>query len=150
MSLFERITKDYSKTRLARDEIRINLLSTLIGDLENGAKFVDGKKVVDDQAVISMIKKYIKNNEIILGAVKQVVPRSTDEQTSTDHAIFRTMKEIEVLNSYLPQQLTEQEMKDILAKLEKRPDFPNWMKFLKDNFAGCYDGKVAANVYKGS
>jgi uncharacterized protein YqeY len=148
MSLFEKIKKDYYRTRLAKETIRINLLSTLIGDLESSAKFVDGKKVVDDQAVIGMIKKYLKNNEIILEAVKRVPGRSPEEVTAQSESIYRTTKEIEVLNSFLPQQLSEQELKDILKTLSQRPDFPNWMKFLKANFAGLYDGKVAAEIFK--
>ena len=148
MSLFEKIKKDYYRTRLAKETIRINLLSTLIGDLESSAKFVDGKKVVDDQAVIGMIKKYLKNNEIILEAVKRVPGRSPEEVSTQSESIYRTTKEIEVLNSFLPQQLSEQELKDILKTLSQRPDFPNWMKFLKANFAGLYDGKVAAEIFK--
>lgn len=56
-------------------------------------------------------------------------------------------KEIEILEYYLPKQLTDFELEEIINSLIKDgSDKGAIMKYLKDNVAGQYDGKKAASI----
>jgi len=60
-------------------------------------------------------------------------------------------QEIETLNTFLPRQLSESDLTGILG--EFRQQHPNTglseaMKYLKENYGGQYDGKVASSLIK--
>lgn len=146
MSLYEKIRKDYNATRVSRDEIRINLLSTLIGDLQGSANVENGHKVVKDVTVISKIKSYIKNAEIIIKSINDVAKGNHSD--AEVEGIKRANLEIQVLNSYLPTQLDKNDLIILFHQTAPNVKLSDWMSFLKKNHAGTYDGKLATEVWK--
>lgn len=129
MSLIAQVREDQLTARKNRNTLRAALLTTLLGEVGLVAKNA-GRTDATDEEVIATIKKFIKNNETITGVAR--VP---------SHDLER-----DILNGYLPKQLTRGEMNMIF--LEHGPDTKGaWMKILKDNYAGRYDGKVAAEIF---
>ena len=131
MSLIEKIKQDQVAARVRRDGITANLLTTLIGEAEMVGKNA-GNRASTDAEVVAVIKKFVKNAEETLAALKKA------NQYNEVIAV-----EIGILGRYLPQQLGEYELKAIAVGRANMPDF---MKYLKENYAGQYDGKLASTV----
>ena len=84
-----------------------------------------------------MIKKFIKNlDETILANLK--LP-------NTNTALLDREKEI--LEVYLPKQLSKEELTEIIKSLNTK-NMGDIMKNLKENHAGLYDGKMASEIVK--
>ena len=135
--LFEKLKVDYLQARKDKNTPVINVLSTMIGDLEKGLKMGDdGKKIPSpDATVISLFKAEIKTID------DKVLPHVEEHTTAWDEV----MKERQILESYLPKQLDENEILTaiLLAMNLGATDVGGINKFLKSQHEGRYDGKVA-------
>jgi len=128
--LIDVLTAALNAARKNRDGFSTLTLSTIVGDLKSNAVVVNGQKVVEDDKVVAYLKKFIKG---------------IDETLSVrDSEDLRRQREIVV--DFLPTQLTEQQLVDLVTG---NLSLAEYMKFLKDNYAGLYDGKLAASVWKG-
>lgn len=107
------------------------VLSTIIGELTSNAKMIDGKKVVTDDEVIAHLKKYVKNLE----------------ETLSHKEVPSIREELNYVATLLPKQLSEGELREIW---EKFSNLGEYMKHLKENYFGQYDGKVASQIAKGN
>lgn len=135
MSLISTIRKDQLAARKQNNRLLANLLTTLIGEAEMVGKNAGNRETTDTE-VVAVIKKFVKNaNE-----TQQAIRARVDHR---DESYVNICAEIEYLQSYLPQQLSEARLKEIATRHTSVADF---MKFLKENHAGCYDGKLASNL----
>lgn len=116
--------------------IKGKLLTTIIGELETKSK-KEGSDITDEM-VISVMKKFRDNMEESLADVKSAVQREN------------LKKEIEIVNSFLPTQLTEDELTAIITELKNNgaSDIGLVMKALKETHAGLYNGKMAQSICK--
>jgi uncharacterized protein YqeY len=129
-----KIRTHFLDSRKARDTETSAFLSTIIGEIESNAKMVDGIKVVTEEDVVKVLKSFEKKTiEFLL-----VVPENA-----------KSLKEKAIIESFLPKQLNEQEILDILEKSGTEKVMGSLMKYLKDHYAGQYDGKTASKVVKG-
>lgn len=135
MKIFDAIKEDFKEARVAGNKLASGLLSTVVGEIENKAKMVDGMKQVAEESVVSTLKTFIKNVDTFKDNV-------TDTVT---HA--KLMAEKQILEKYLPSQLSEDELRDIFASID-HSNMGIMMKHLKDNYSGRYDGSVASKVAK--
>lgn len=135
MSLLARIKADQLAARKANNAVAKDLLTTLIGEVENESR-KPGAPLADIVAV-TMVKSFLKKN-LEFQALSKV--------TETTEALKR---EQQILESYLPSQLGEDALLKILEDefhTAAQPSKGLIMKFLKDNYANQYDGKLAAQV----
>lgn len=131
MSLIEKIKQDQVAARINRNSLAANLLTTLIGEAEMVGKNA-GNRASTDAEVVAVIKKFIKNAEETLDAL--VKANRYDEVVA---------QEINILKNYLPQQLDTATLEMIAKNCRDLPDF---MRYLKQEYAGRYDGKLASTV----
>lgn len=132
MTLLERIKKDRMDAMRARNSDKKNILTVLLGDIEN--RFT-GAQEVSDVDVVAMVKKYISN-------IEDTFNHCTDiEQGAT------LTLEMIYLEEYLPKQLTKDEIRDLMIS-SGETNIGSLMKFMKENHAGKYDGGLAAEVAK--
>jgi uncharacterized protein YqeY len=110
-----------------------NLLTTLLGELEGKAKRdnID----INDEMVVQTCKKFIASNEEVIA------------QTTSTEAATKLKEENVILNNYLPKQLTEEQIGSII-KSSGATNVGDAMKFLKEQYAGQYDSRLAVSVYK--
>lgn len=149
MSLFQTIKKDQVEARKAKDTIKASLLTTLIGEIQGsitGGKAPvqyeeDGVTIkVNDNDTIRLINKFVKNTEDFLS----VKPDSEELQ-----------KELIILKNYLPQKLSETELRTIISEVLKTiPDGTNSnaalgmiMKYLKQHHENLYDAKLVKDIF---
>ena len=111
-----------------RDVPARTILTTLLGELEGAAKR-DGTEITDDM-VIKTCKKFVAGNLEVI---------------ALDNSVEQLTAENIILNGFIPKQLTEEELYAIIVEL-KPTNLGTVMQYLKNNYHGLYDGKLAANV----
>jgi uncharacterized protein len=132
MSLMDDIKARQLAARKAGAPFEASLLTTLLGEAAMVGKNL-GRETSDQEAV-AVVKKFIKNIDETIAALRD--RNQPYEQFAHERA---------VLEKFLPVQLSEDTLQT-LAKSQK--DMPTFMKHLKENFAGQYDGKLASAVAK--
>lgn len=127
------IKRDLTEARRNGYSAAVSILSTLIGELTNAAKMVDGKKVIDDDLVLKTVKKFIKNMEETLAI-------------SPEASYLRT--EIAILEPYLPKSLTPSELEIVIDDLigKGADKLGLVMAGLKSQYPNQYDGKEASQI----
>jgi len=130
--LLARIKADMLTARKARDSESVKSYSTLIGEIELIGK-KPGKSITDE-LVIATIKKFIANLNEAIGY--------------SSGGTMDMMEEVKLLEQYLPTQMDEHDIRKVIMCLPTPVDMGACMKFLKMNYAGQYDGKLASQVVK--
>lgn len=127
MEKIKTIESEILKARLAKDDLKKNLLQTLKGEFENAVK---NGEPSSDGLVEKLCKKMVKNAELI----------------GNDDA----KKEIEILKAYLPAELGEDAVREaIKSLLEGSPDKVNNYKLGNKGMIGWFMGnlmKTTSNV----
>lgn len=116
MSVFQQVKTDRDNARKARDQFKVTLLSTLIGEIET--KHRSGSKDFADldTATLKVIKKTIDGcNEFL--AIKH------NE---------KSLLEIEVLEVYLPKQMSDEQINAVLDE-QNFEGIPQVMQYFKKN-----------------
>lgn len=117
--------KRYLKSKNYEDDLETKLLTTLIGEAQMPGKNKD---------IFKLIRKYIKNaNEVL--------------KLGDEYQIARANSEIKILNSYLPTQLTEDELTNIILDIDSK-NIGYVMKELNKKHKGEFDGRLAIDIIK--
>lgn len=103
MSLKDRLQNDFKESMKAKDEIRkntVNLARAAIKQYE-----VDNREELDDQGILSILTKQVKMRKDAL---------SDFEKAGRTDLLDAYNREIEILMEYLPKQLSEEEITEIV------------------------------------
>lgn len=144
MSLIQQIKTAQLNARKQRKTVVASTLTTLIGEAEMVGKN-DGNRDVTDQEVIATIKKFIKNLDETI--------RVAGDYRDGD-AVDRAWTEKEALEQFLPNQLSEDELRAAMQSLITQNGLSGpkamgvLMKELKAGYEGLYDGAVASKLAK--
>lgn len=170
MTILNQLKTDQLTARKTNDKVAANLLTTLLGEATkiSDEDFKKGATEITDEKVIVTIKKFLKNTEenkrILDAEFNLVVGHSPDSMKTypltDDRAAFMedrstkwqtVQREINILNGYLPQQMDVVQLRAVIDAFKAaNPDtnMGNIMTYLKANFSGLYDGKVASQLAK--
>lgn len=132
MSLINSIKEEMFVAKKAKQTIKASLLNTLWAEAVRVGKDAGNRETTDTE-VLAVVKKFLKG-------VEEVIVRSP-----SDKALTIATEEQEILLSYLPKQLTRDELKDIIINFGTK-DKGTIMKSLKEQYAGLYDGKLASII----
>jgi uncharacterized protein YqeY len=142
MSLKDQITDDMKAAMRAKDSERLGTIRLLLAAMKQ--KEVDERVTLDDANVVSIIDKLIKQRKDSVAAYVQAARQDLADKEST---------EIKVLEAYLPQRLSADEVlaevKAIVTELgAKGPgDMGKVMGVVKTRLAGKAEmGQVSAAV----
>jgi len=134
--LMQQLKADQLQARKNRNTLEATLLTTLIGEAANIGKN-DGNRETTDQEVVQVVKKFIKGMDETLAVLYDRKDFDTAEGVEMEKKI---------LTNYLPKQMTGQQIMDALKESGLSLNKGICMKYLKDNFAGQYDGKLASQI----
>lgn len=134
--LFDGLNKDYIAAYKARDIVKKDILSSIISKCKYKKVEKDSNGILTDEDVIKIIEKTIKElDEEILSF-----------SNAGDNYIERVNNlkaQKEIINNYMPKQLSEEEIKNLINDLEDK-SLPNVMKYFKTNYQGkCNMGLVS-------
>jgi uncharacterized protein len=142
--LEEKILNDYKEAMKNRDALKVSTLSFLRAQFINLA-MDKKKKSLDDSDCVAVIKKLIKQHQDSIEQFKQ-----GNRQDLAD----KETKELEILKSYLPPELAEEEIKKIIEEavsLNDAKDLKDMGKVMKEvsaKIAGRADNKLVSDLVK--
>lgn len=132
--LIEKVRKDMQDAKKSRETLKANLLSTLYSEMFTQSK--NGKEFTEEDE-LKIIRKFIKNADETLGF--DISPE----------AKIKLTEEKKILGSYLPSQLTAEEIEKIVKDLAAQgKTIKDIMPFFRENYSGRYDGKTVSDAVK--
>jgi len=142
--LEEKILNDYKEALKNKDAAKSSTLSFLRAELKNVA--IDKRKeTLDDADVISVVKKQIKQHQ---DSVEQF------QKGNRQDLAEKEAKELEILKSYLPRQLSAEEIKKIIEEViastgaQGPKDMGRVMKEAMAKAGQAADGKTVSDLVK--
>lgn len=142
--LEDKILSDFRLAMKDRDILKNSTLSFLRSDLKNAA-IAKKKDKLDDNEVIAIIKKQIKQR---LDSIEKF--KSGDRQDLAR----KEEKELEILKNYLPEELSKEELEEIvdetIAQMQANTvkDMGKVMKEIMPKVAGRADSKLLSELVK--
>lgn len=143
MNLIDKLGKDIVNAMKEKDQLRLSVLRMVKGaiQLEN----INNKKELNDELFIDVVSKQIKQRNESLGEFKKA---------ERNDLVNKTSAEIEILKEYLPEQLSNEEIEEILnsafnkIKPTSSKDMGLIMKEVTPLLKGKADMKVISNLIK--
>jgi uncharacterized protein len=142
--LTEKIFNDYKEAMKARDTLKSSVLSFLRADMLNQAT-AKKKDKLDDSEVVAVIKKQVKQRQ---DSITQFTAGGRLE------AAEKETKELAILKSYLPQEMSEAQIKVLIEEAVASigasglKDMGRLMKELTVKIAGQADGKLVSDLVR--
>lgn len=136
----ERLKNDMKEAMKAKDKLTLSTVRALISAIQY-EEMQKGEDLKEEQ-YIAIFKNEVKKRKETLEFL---------EKADKQDEIKEANAEILVIEKYLPSQLSEAKLKEILEELKSSDANANMglaMKHLKDNFNGQYDGKMASSLAK--
>lgn len=145
MSLQQQVNSDIITAMKAKDEVALRALRALKAALLLAATAEGAKDTVDDDQAIKIFQKLAKQRKESMDIFVQ---------NGREELAQKEREEIAVIEKYLPQQMSEEQIKNELQKLisdngaTSAADFGKMMPLAMKHFAGKADGKVISAVLK--
>lgn len=127
MSLISLISEDLKSAMKEKNTVKLGILRVLKAEIQRLEQGANGKVELSDGDVVKIVKKLTEG-------IKETT---------------RNQDELNVLEAYLPKQLTEDQMREIISLLSVK-DMGAIMKHFKANYDGQYDGKTLSSIVKES
>lgn len=135
-SLKQRIDQDSKEALKTKDSLRLNVLRMIKSEIRY--KEIEKRSELSDDDVISVLSSSIKKRK---DSIQQFEKGGRDDLASKEKT------ELEVILKYMPEQLTEEELNQIISKAIKDVeaagplDLGKVMKQIMPNVRGRADGK---------
>lgn len=137
--LIDKLRGDLLAARKSRQSVATALLTALVGEAIAVGKNAGNRESTDEET-LAMIRKFLKNAEETLIRLK-----------TAERDTLVTSEEIAILKSYIPLQMTAEELCTIVTAMKDHDSNLNMgaiMKLLKERHGGQYDGRLANEVVK--
>jgi len=130
--LAERIRDDLNAARRGRDKLRTTVLTTMLSEIRN--REIEVQHELTDDEVVEVVNRQIKRRR---EAAEQMRAGAREELAEKEE------QEAELLKTYLPQQLSEEEARAIVrdAVAAGAKDVGSVMKAVMPKLKGRFDGK---------
>ena len=148
MFLKDKIDNDYKKVLKAKDKAKIStfrLILSSIKNLEISNRSGPNKKVTDNEDIKKLLKKMIKQRSESIEIYKK---NNRQDLSEVEEG------EVQVLTSYLPKQLSEEETNKVCKETIKKigansiKDIGKIMGELKKNYSDNLDFSKAGSILK--
>ena len=142
MSLPAKLDQDMKQAMLTKDADRLSTLRLLKSAVKYAAIEKPGS-VIGDSEILQVIQKQIKQRR---ESIQQFTDGGRKELAAKEAA------EVKVLESYLPKQISMDELKNIVEQEVKaqgaasKKDFGKMMKHLSEKLAGSADNKRLSEI----
>lgn len=143
MSLRERLNDDMKAAMKARDDLSLSAIRLVRSTVKN--KEIEKRHELDEQEITEVISSLAKQRRESIRLFKEA---------GRDELVAKEEKELELLLSYLPTQLSAEELAGLVTKaiLESgangAADMGKVMKVLMPLVAGKADGKIVSEEVK--
>jgi uncharacterized protein len=137
MNLSERLTDDMKQAMKNQDKFKLSVIRMMRASVKNLE--IDLKRPLDDSEVLDILSREIKQRKDSLQEFKKA---------SRDDLVAGLEVEIEIISQYLPEQLTEEEIQEIVTQTihelgaSSKADMGKVMSALLPKTKGRADGKL--------
>ena len=143
MSLKDQLKEDMKAAMKAREEgkIALSVIRMVNSAIKNTE--INDKIELDDNGVLGILAKEMKTRQDSL---------TEFEKAGREDLISHVKEEIAVLQKYMPAQMTEDEIRDVvkkaIAECGANVNMGNVMKHVMPHTKGRADGKIVNNIVK--
>jgi uncharacterized protein YqeY len=143
MPLVDKIQKDMHKEMKGKEKERINALRNIIGKLKY--RYIDKGDKLTEQEEIKVIQSLAKQRRESIEMYKQ---------GGRDDLVETETKELSIIEEYLPQAMSEEEVRRLVRETvketgaESMSDLGKVMPLVMKKGAGKVDGKLAQEVLR--
>ena len=140
--LEKRIAADLKRSIKNKDAIRTSTLRMITASIQN-LSIEKRQEGLDDTDVLKIITRQVKQHQDSIESFKK---------GKRDDLVKKETKELEILKSYLPDQLDEKEVEEIVKKVisetgaSSKSDLGKVMKLSMQELKGRADGKTVSSV----
>jgi len=137
MSLSERLNEDMKQAMKSQDKFKLSVIRMVRSTIKNSE--IDLKRTLDDNEVLDVLTREIKQRKDSLQEF---------EKAGRDDLAASLQAELVILTEYMPQQLSEEEVKAIVQQTiqqvgaSSKADMGKVMTALMPQVKGRADGKV--------
>ena len=141
--MVEKLKQDMIEAMKAKDKDRLTTIRMIKGDLDK--EHIDKKREINDDLLIEVVNRGIKQRKDSI---------SEFEKGGRSDLIEKTQAEIDILQSYLPEQLSMEEVESIIdeafkvVKPEGARDMGKVMKEVTPKLKGRSDMKQVSEIIK--
>lgn len=135
--LIDQIKKDQIAAMKAGEALRLSVIRMLQSAI--GYKQIELQRQLTDADVLAVIANEAKKRREAIASYQAAHREAQADQEQ---------QELEILQAYLPAQLSEEQIQIELGKLQLPPDFGQAMKMVAPIFKGKADGSVVARLVK--
>lgn len=141
--MVEKLKQDMVEAMKAKDKERLTTIRMIKGDLDK--EHIDKKREINDDLLIEVVNRGIKQRKDSIAEF---------EKGGRNDLIEKTQAEIEILQSYLPAQLSEEEVSLIIDEAfqivnpEGPRDMGKIMKEVQPKLKGRADMKQVSEIIK--
>jgi uncharacterized protein YqeY len=138
MSLLERIDADYKTALKAGERLRVDALRLIKAGIQRVA-IEKRQQSLEDREILQVIAQQAKQRRETIEAAKQ---------SNREDVLAQTRAELAILNSYLPQQLSEEALRNLVeeAVASVGTNHGSDMKYVMGKVAGAADGKMVSQL----
>ena len=143
MSIKEQLTQGLKDAMRNRDELRKRTFRLAIAEIKNAE--IDSRSELDEPAILAILQKEVKIRHETIEAA---------ERAGRDDMIVEAKAEIRVLEEFLPQPLTIQEIEELAQKAIAETgattprEMGSVMKHLVPEVQGRADGKTVSQIVR--
>ena len=148
MNLIDKIDENYKNAIKEKDSNSINTLRLVRSAIKDKQISIRGKQEnLSDGDVLSLLQNMVKQRKDSIEAF---------EKANRQDLIDKEKAEINVIETFLPEQKSEKETEEIIIKIIKDNNFSSikdmgkLMNLIKSNYTGVIDMGVAGKIAKSS
>ncbi|MFA5490379.1 MAG: GatB/YqeY domain-containing protein [Candidimonas sp.] len=140
--LIDKIQSDMKDAMRGKDSFRLGKLRMLYSRMQEVSKnaTLAGNPITTDAEFFRVVEKFLKESNDL----RKILVDNNRDTSEVD-------AEIAIYQSYLPKQMTEDDLKVVIAAIVDSMESPSMgdvMKTLKEQHGGTYDGKTASAIVK--
>ncbi len=143
MTLKEKINKDMKEALKTGDKIKLSTLRLLISEMKNVE--IAKRKELDDEGILEVLARQVKKRKESIAEY---------EKAGREDLRDKERKEAEILQEYLPPQLTEEELKKVISEVIEElgatslKDMGKVMALVMSKVKGRAEGKLVNDLVK--
>ncbi|RLB05694.1 MAG: GatB/YqeY domain-containing protein [Deltaproteobacteria bacterium] len=143
MSLLDQIHSDLKEAMKAKDSIRLGALRLILTAVKNKEKEL--RRELEEREVLQIVSNQIKQRK---DSIEQY------RKGGREDLVQKEEQELEILQAYMPQQLSEEELEKLVTETIKEvgatsvKDLGKVMKAIMPRIAGRADGKVVNQMVR--
>lgn len=137
MSLLERLNQDMKTAMKNKEKTKLSVIRMLRSEIKN--EEIERQHTLNDEEVIEVLMRELKKRK---DALQQF------EEAGRDDLVQQLREEISVIEPYLPEQLSEEELRELVREVvqetgaSSKADMGKVMKAIMPRVKGRADGKL--------